>query len=169
VTWGGRALELEGRRLQVGDVAPDAATYDTDYQAARLSSYRGKVVLLSVVPEFGTPVCDQTTQRLEHLAGGLGPGVAVLTVSRDSVWDQRDWCRQRGIERVAVLSDDQLREFGRAYGLSIRGRDALMRAMLVLDREGVIRHIEVVDDVSHHPDIGAAVAAARALSRKPAP
>jgi thiol peroxidase len=157
VTWSGRGLTLEGQSLKVGDPAPDVTLHDIGYQTAKLSSYRGRVVVISVVPELGTPVCDQTTRQLELTAPRLGKAIVVLTISDDSVWDQSRWCEVNGVTTVRTLSDAGRREFGRAYGLQVSGRDVLMRAMLVVDREGVIRYIAVVDDMSHHPDIASAV------------
>lgn len=164
VTWSGRELKLEGESLKVGDRAPDVTLFDTGYQPAKLSSYRGKVVVISVVPELGTPVCDQTTRYLEDAAPRLGKGIVVLTVSDDTVWEQSRWCEANGVSTVRTLSDAQRREFGRSYGLQVTGRDVLMRAMFVVDREGVIRYIGVVDDMSHHPDISAALTKAKELA-----
>jgi thiol peroxidase len=163
-TWSGRELKLEGESLKVGDRAPDVTLFDAGYQPAKLSSYRGKVVVISVVPELGTPVCDQTTRQLESLAPRLGKGIIVLTVSDDSVWDQSAWCEANSVNTVRTLSDVQRREFGRAYGLQVSGRDVLMRAMFVVDRQGVIRYIAVVDDMSHPPDIASAVNKATELA-----
>jgi thioredoxin-dependent peroxiredoxin len=164
VTWSARQLKLEGESLKAGDPAPDVTFYDIGYQPAKLSSYRGKVVLISVVPELGTPVCDQTTRLLERAAPRLGKAIVVLTISDDTVWDQSRWCETNGVTTVRTLSDAQRREFGRAYGLQVAGRDVLMRAMLVVDREGVIRYLAVVDDMSHPPDISSALNKAKELA-----
>jgi thiol peroxidase len=39
----------------------------------------------------------------------------------------------------------------------------LARAVFVVDREGVVRYVEIVDDLSHEPDYDAALEAATKL------
>jgi thiol peroxidase len=164
VSWGGQPISLEGARLRVGSRSPDATLYTTDRNAVELSSFRGKVVLISVVPGLGTPVCDRTTLELERAARSLSENVVALTVSADTVWLQAAWCEQNGIRRARLMSDDERASFGRAFGLVVSGRTILARAMLVMDSEGTLRHIQVMRDVAHPPDLDSALSAAAALA-----
>lgn len=53
--------------------------------------------------------------------------------------------------------------FGRACGLLIRELRLLSRAVLVLDREKVVRYVQVLDEITHEPDYEAALDAVRRL------
>lgn len=164
VSRGDRPLALSGRSLSVGDKAPDAVVRTTRWRDVRISDYRGEVVILSVVPELGTRVCDLTTRTLDEKAPRLPDDVAILTVSTDTSAHQQDWASANEIDYVVLLSDAARRDFGEAYGLTIEGSDDLMRAMIVIDREGVIRHIEVPAEIGQEPGIGRAVEVARKLA-----
>ena len=52
----GKPLTLLGNEIKVGDKAPDFETLDTSLQPVKLSSYKGKVVVLSTVPSLDTQV-----------------------------------------------------------------------------------------------------------------
>ncbi len=160
----GRSLKLSGASLRPGDPSPDAELYTIDGDSVKLSSYGGRVLVLSVVPELGTPICDLTTRKLERAAAGLPQAIAVVTVSSDSVVHQAAWRRKNGVRRAALLSDGPGGPFGAAYGLSLPRRKRLARAMLVIDADRVIRHVEVVGDLDRPPDVDAALAVARELA-----
>jgi thiol peroxidase len=159
----GQPIRLAGNTLAVGDRAPDVTLVDRHGRNVRLSSLRGKVVLLSVVPDINTPVCASTTRRLNALAPQLGEEVAVLTVSADSPHEQDAWAAANNCRAVALLSDDLRKQFGRAFGVAVAGEPVLARSMFVIDREGVIRHIEVVGEQTDAPDGAAALAVVRRL------
>ena len=69
VTMKGNPLTLIGDELKVGDAAPEFAALDNDFSPVKLSSFRGKVLVISSVPSLDTPVCDRETKRLDDEAG----------------------------------------------------------------------------------------------------
>jgi thiol peroxidase len=162
----GKPLSLEGATLRVGDAAPDVTLADRTGREVKLSSLRGKVVLLSVVPDLDTPVCTSQTHKFSKLAPGMGPDVAVVTVSTNSPFDQERWCRENEISNLRMLSDRQRMGFGSAYGVKIAGKSTLARSVFVVDRQGVIRHIETVGEMTREPDYAAAMEAVRKLLRE---
>lgn len=159
----GRPMQLEGNVIRAGDPAPDVVLEDLQADDVRLSSLRGRIVLLSVVPAINTPVCSSTTLHLEQEASRLGEDVKVVTVSADSPFDQEAWMRENGCSAVTMLSDRRRREFGRAFGVAIAGADVLARAMFVIDRAGIVRHVELVGEQADAPDEKAALRVARRL------
>ncbi len=159
----GRPLSLQGRPLKVGDAAPDVVLDDRVGGEVRLSSLRGKVVLISVVPDINTPVCASTTRRLDEAAPRLGDGVAVVTVSADSPFVQDAWCRENECSAVRMLSDRARRQFGQAFGVTVAGEDVLARSMFVIGRDGTVRHVEVVGEQSDAPDEAEALGVVRRL------
>jgi thiol peroxidase len=155
----GNPLTLIGPELKVGERAPDFTVLDNDLQPVSLSSFRGKPVVLSVVPSLDTPVCDLQTRRFNAEAEKLGPGVPVLTVSMDLPFAQKRWCGAAGAKNVRTLSDHRDVSLGLQYGLLIKELRLLARAVLVLDKEGTIRYLQIVPEVASEPDYAGALAA----------
>ena len=81
ITFQGNALTLVGNQLKCGDTATDFEVLANDLSPVKLSDFRGKVCVISVVPSLETPVCDVQTRRFNEEAAGLGDDVVVLTIS----------------------------------------------------------------------------------------
>lgn len=165
VTFQGQPLTLLGPELSVGDAAPDAALLANDLSDVSVSDCRGKVCLISVVPSLDTGVCDAQTRRFNEVAAGLGDNVVILTISMDLPFAQARWCGAAGVDEVVTLSDHRLASFGEAYGVLIEELRLLTRAIFVVDREGVIRHVEIVPEIASHPNYDAALAAVAELTQ----
>jgi len=159
VTMKGNPLTLVGRTPQPGDAAPDFTVVRNDLSSVDFSSYRGKVCVISSVPSLDTPVCDMQTRRFNQEAENLGDDTVVVTVSMDLPFAQKRWCGASGVERVVTLSDHRHAAFGTAYGLLIKELRLLARAVLVVDREGIVRYVQLVKEISHEPDYDAVLAA----------
>jgi thiol peroxidase len=165
VTMRGNPIVLVGQPIQVGDEAPDASVVANDMSTQRLSQWRGKVVILATIPSVDTPVCDKETRTFNERVALLGPDVVCLTVSRDLPMAQKRWCGANGIERVVTLSDARDREVGIAYGVEVRETRLLARAVFVIDRDGIVRHEEIVSELATEPDYDAALEVAADLVR----
>ena len=66
VTMKGNPLTLVGKELIEGDSAPDFEALDNDLLPVRLSSFRGKVCVISSVPSLDTPVAMTSWGRLQR-------------------------------------------------------------------------------------------------------
>ena len=163
VTFKSNPLTLIGAAVKVGQAAPDFTAVGNDLSPVKLSDFKGKTILISVVPSLDTPVCDTQTRTFNEAASGLGDAVVVLTVSMDLPFAQARWCGAAGVERVVTVSDYQQADFGTKYGLLIKGLRLLARAVLVVDAGGVIRYQQVVPEVTEEPDYHAALNAAKQL------
>ena len=164
ITLHGNPMTLVGSDIRMGDVAPEAELLDNDLKPVRLSDYRGKIVILSVVPSLDTPVCDMQTRRFNTEAAKLSDDVVILTVSMDLPFAQKRWCGAAGVDQVITLSDHRTAAFGQDFGLLIKELRLLARAVLVLDREGVTRYYQLVKEVGDEPDYAAALDAVRTLT-----
>ena len=152
VTMKGNPLTLLGPALKEGDKAPDFEVVNNDLAPVTFSSFRGKVCIISSVPSLDTPVCDMETRRFNEEAGKLGPDVVILTVSMDLPFAQKRWCGAAGVEKVITLSDHRDASFGKAYGVLIKGLRLLSRAVFVVDRQGVIRYVDMVKELTEEPN-----------------
>ena len=152
VTFQGGPLTLLGPELKAGDKAPDFKVVGTDLKPVTLASSQGKTRLLSVVPSIDTPVCDLQTKRFNQEASKLPANVAVLTVSMDLPFAQQRWCGLAGADKVQMLSDYQDHSFGQAYGVLIKELKLLSRAVFIIDPDNKIQYVEVVKEITQHPD-----------------
>jgi len=163
VTLRGNPLTLVGDEIREGAPAPDVTLLDNDLKPVKLSDFRGKVLIVSSVPSLDTPVCDMETRRFNTEAAGLGGDVQVLTVSMDLPFAQKRWCGAAGVDKVKTLSDHREAAFGRAFGVLIQELRLLARSIFVVDREGIVRYVQHVKEVSQEPDYGAVIAAVKKL------
>jgi len=159
VTMKGNPLTLVGVELKVGDAAPDFEVLDNDLSPVKLSSFRGKVCIISSVPSLDTPVCDMETRRFNEEAGKLGADVAILTISVDLPFAQKRWCGAAGVDKVVTLSDHREAAFGEAYGVLIKELRLLARAVFVVDQGGTIQYIQLVKELTEEPDYDAVLKA----------
>jgi len=168
VTLGGSPVTLVGSELKPGDRAPDFRAVDNDMKDVSLADFVGNTLVLSTVHSLDTGVCDVETRRFNTEAAALGDDVRVVTVSMDLPFAQKRWCAAAGVDRVTTVSDYREASFGKAYGVLIKENRLLARTVFVVDREGVVRYIQVVKDVTNEPDYAAVLAAVRGLTGREA-
>jgi len=161
VTFAGNPLTLVGPAVKAGDKAPDFTLLDNSLAAKSLKDFAGKTVVLSVTPSLDTPVCDAQLRRFNEAATKLGDDVAVLNVSMDLPFANRRFCSVAGIEKATTLSDHRDASFGAAYGVLVKELRLLARAIFVVGGDGVVKHAEIVPEMTHHPDYEKALAAAK--------
>ena len=164
VLFQGNPLTLLGDEAVVGKKAPDFVALDNGLAPVGLSAFKGKVVVISSVPSLDTPICDMQTRRFNQEAAGLGDDVVILTLSMDLPFAQARWCGAAGVTAVKTLSDHRDASFGLAYGLLIKELRLLARAVLVIDREGVIRYRQTVKEMTTEPDYDDALKAIRQVA-----
>ena len=157
VTIHGNPLTLIGPDLKVGDKAPGFTVIDNDLKEVSLKDFGGKIKVISVTPSLDTPVCDIQARRFNQEAANFSAEVAVLNISMDLPFAIARFCNAAGIDRVKTLSDHRDASFGNAYGVLIKELRLLARSIFIIDKDDIIRHKEVVPEVSDHPDYDYAV------------
>ena len=163
ITMKGNPLTLVGSDPSIGDAVPDITLLDNDLSPVKLSSFKDKVCIISVVPSLDTPVCDMQTRKFNSEAANLGDDVAILTVSMDLPFAQKRWCGAAGVDKVVTLSDHRDAAFGEAFGVLIKELRLLARAIFVYDRQGTLQYKQLVKEVSQEPDYAAVLEAAKKL------
>ena len=163
VTMKGNPVTLVGQATKVGQKAPEAELVANDLSTVKLSSFAGKVRIITSLPSLDTPVCNLETRRFNTEAAGLGDDVVVLAVSMYLPFAQARWCGAAGVKNVQTLSDHRDAAFGKAYGVLIKDLRLLARAVFVIDKTGVIRYQELVKEIGTEPNYEAALKAAREL------
>jgi thiol peroxidase len=165
ITFKGNPLTLIGNEVKVSDKAPDFEVLDGDLSAVKLSDFAGRLCIISSVPSLDTPVCDTETRRFNKEAEKLGDDVVVLTISMDLPFAQKRWCGAAGVHNVILLSDYRAASFGKAFGVLIKELRLLARAVFVLDREGIVRYVEIVKELTEEPDYEAALKAVKMVEK----
>lgn len=163
ITMKGNPLTLVGADIKPGQKAPEFSVVANDLSPVTLASFAGKTIIISSVPSLDTGVCDTQTRTFNEEAGKLGSDVVVLTISMDLPFAQSRWCGAAGITHVQTLSDYQTADFGTKYGLLIKGLRLLARAVLVIDKTGVVRYVQVVPELTTEPDYAATLKAVKEL------
>jgi peroxiredoxin Q/BCP len=137
----------------VGDRAPDFVLPGTEGKTYRLSDYRGRNLVLAFYPGDATRVCTQqfcsyrdNADRIDQL------DAEVLGISPQSVDSHERWTREQELN-IPLLADEDL-AVSKSYGVTgwigplgrlaeegvaVDGR-YVMRAIFVIDGDGVIRH-----------------------------
>ncbi len=166
VTLKGNPVTLLGNDVAVGQSAPDCTLVANDLSEFKLSSLKGKKVILSVVPSLDTGVCDKQTKRFNKEATALGNDVVVLTISMDLPFAQKRWCGAAGVDRVRTFSDYREAAFGKAYGVLISSGPltrVLARSIFVVDAKGVLRYKQIVPEITTEPKYDEVLAALRKI------
>jgi thiol peroxidase len=162
IDWVGQRTELEGDgELRVGAPLP-AIELTNAKMAPEVLASPGKVQVIDTLPSLDTPVCNHQTHVLaETLA--LDPRVRRVTVSADLPYAQRRFATDAGITGVDFLSDYRAGAFARAAGLRIARNGLLARAVIVVDRDGIVRHLQIVPEITQMPDMEKAFSVANFL------
>lgn len=162
ITFQGNPLTLTGKEIKVGEVAPDFTATKNDLSPMKLSDLKGKVVIISAMPSVDTGVCELQTIRFNQEAK-KHPELHVITISMDLPFALARFCANKDIENATTLSDYKNREFAEKYGFMIDELGLLTRGILVVDKEGVVRYVEYVKEVTTEPDYSKALEAALKL------
>ena len=162
VTISGNPFTLLGSELSVGDAAPDFTLVGAGNFDVSLRDSDGKVRMISCVPSLDTRVCSTETRTWEERRAGMGD-VEMLTISMDLPFAQQRWCAANNIEHK-TLSAHKSEQFGIDYGVLIKELRILDRAVFVVGRDGTVRYVEYVKEISDEPDYDRAVRAVAAAS-----
>lgn len=148
--------------LAKGDLLPNARVIRTDGTPIELNSLKGRVKILSMVPQLNTPVCDEQTHRFSEKNEGLDQYLDIVTISTNTSQDQAQFAEEANIHNLTFLSDSPEFDFGKKTGLLLPNHGILHRAVVVADSDNVIRYIELVP-MSQLPNFDRAFDAARSV------
>lgn len=153
---------LIGNEVSTGDKAQDFEVVGNDLKPVKLSDYDGKVRILSVAPSIDTGVCSAQTRKFNEKATELGDAV-VISISMDLPFALGRFCAAEGIDAVVTTSDYLEADFGMKYGFLMKELRLLNRGIVVVDKTGIIQHVEYVENNSNHPDYDKALEVVKKL------
>lgn len=146
--------------LQIGQALPEAVLVRHGKPSVSLSSLKGRVKIISVVPQLNTPTCDEQTHRFSETNGGLDKHLDIITISTNPARVQSEFADKANIHNLTFLSDAPDYDFGTKTGLLNPAFSFLKRMVLVADAENIIRYVDFVPG-GGLPQIDRALQAAR--------
>jgi len=168
VAFKGKPVHLLGSPVVVGKPLPSVEMVDAmSMNNVDLSRERGSVLLLSIVPSLDTPVCEAQTHYLGETGSSLPKSVKRVVISRDTPFAQKRFAKEAKLTNLQYLSDYKLGDFARSIGLLTEGLMLFARAVIIVDKQGIVRYIQVVPEMTHLPDMERAFQEATKLERQP--
>jgi thiol peroxidase len=165
VTRAGKAKDLIGSPITVGDKLPNIILVDRLMHPRALDDFRGKTVVLSIAPSLDTQVCERQTQLLGDVSEKeLPQDIVRVALTRDLPFAHGRFAEQTGFFQITYLSDYKNADFGQQTGLLMDDLRLLARAVMVIDKTGTIRYMQVVPEVGHLPDMDKAFSVARKIN-----
>ena len=130
------------RPAAIGAPAPDFTLKDGDGADWALSEQRGKTVVLLFYPGDETPVCTrQMCSVRDRWEKYRSTGAEVVGISTDTVASHRKFAAHHNLP-LRLLSDTG-GEVARSYGATSWLPKRAARAVVVIDRDGIVRYHKV--------------------------
>lgn len=142
--------------VELGTVAPDFTLPNQDREPVHLKAElaRGPVVL-AFVPAAFSSVCEKEfcTFR-DSIAELAGANAQVLGISVDTFFTLKAWGDKErfGFPLLSDFNKEVIARYDVVNPDLIGLKGVAKRAVFVLDRDGVVRHREVLDDARLEPD-----------------
>jgi peroxiredoxin len=144
--------------VAVGSKAPDFTLTNQDREAVTLSKLQGKPVVLAFFPAAFSGVCTRELCTFRDSMAQLGKADAqVFGISVDTFFALKAFQDQQKLT-FPLLSDfnkTAMRDYG-AFNEDMIGMHGIAkRATFVIDKDGVVRHAEVLEDARNEPNYDA--------------
>ncbi len=145
--------------ISVNDKAPDFKLQNTDREFVSLSDYAGKknVVLLFYPLAFSSTCTEELCSTRDNLKIYEAFNAEVLGISIDSFFVQKAFKDSQNLN-FKLLSDfnkDASSEYGILYEDFFGMKGVSKRSAFVIDKEGVVKYSEVLEDASQVPNFNA--------------
>ena len=141
--------------IETGQKAPDFSLYDSEKKKITLTDFRGKNVVLLFFPFAFTSVCTKELCTVRDNIGEYAKlNAEVFGISVDSHYTLARYKQDQNLN-FSLLSDFN-KEVSAAYGtlyekfgLDMKG--VSKRSAFVIDKEGVVRYAEVLQNAAETP------------------
>ena len=139
----------------VGSKAPDFTLMNQDREAVTLSAEKGHPVVLAFFPAAFSSVCTKELCTFRDSMSKLnGARAQVYGISVDTFFALKAFQTEQKLN-FPLLSDfnkQVIRDYGAFNEDMIGLKGIAKRAVFVVDKDGVVRHREVLDDARNEPD-----------------
>lgn len=126
--------------LRPGTPAPEFTLPRASYAVSSLTDVRGRAAILAFYPADWEPVSrQQLVLYQDHLEAFERLGAVLLAISTDHVWSHAAFARATGIRYPLLADAHPTGVVCRAYGVYDDLAGSSVRALFVLDGDGIIR------------------------------
>jgi len=139
----------------IGSAAPDFTLTNHDRAAVTLSSSRGRPVVLAFFPAAFSSVCQKELCTFRDSMATLGGANAqVYGISVDTFFALKAFhdSQNLGFPLLSDFNKQVIRDYGVFNEDMIGLKGIAKRAVFVLDKDGIVRHREVLDDARNEPN-----------------
>lgn len=153
--------------ITIGTVAPDFTLFNDESKPITLSEYKGQPVVLLFFPLAFTSVCTtELCSVRDSITTYNGLRARVFGISVDSPPTLARFRKDQNLN-FNLLSDFN-KEVSRAYGciyeqFGMNMRGVSKRGAFVVDKDGIVRHAEVLENAGELPDFSAILDTLRTL------
>lgn len=153
--------------ITIGQKAPGFALYDSSKNKVTLSDYHGKNVLLLFFPLAFTSVCTAELCSIrDNISLYNASNAQVFGISVDSPYTLAKFKEEQGLN-FPLLSDFN-KEVSTSYGalyetFAMELKGVSKRSAFVIDKEGIVRYAQVLENAGNLPDFSAIQATLAAL------
>ena len=141
--------------IDAGAKAPDFTLTNQDREAVTLSGLKGQPVVLAFFPAAFSSVCTRELCTFRDNLARLNQAKAqVLGISVDTFFTLKAFQTDQKLA-FPLLSDfnkQVIRDYGVFNEDMIGLKGIAKRAVFVIDKDGVVRHRQVLDDARNEPD-----------------
>jgi peroxiredoxin len=145
--------------LQVGDKAPDFKLFSSELKEVGLQDYKGKKLVIQFFPMAFTGTCtEQLCTMRDSFGYYAGMNAEVVGISVDSPFTLAKF-KEEQFYQFPLLSDFN-KEVSPAYGafydeFVFKLKGVSKRAAFVINEEGTISYVEVLENAGDLPDFDA--------------
>ena len=141
--------------IEVGAKAPDFSLPNQDRESVTLAGLKGRAVVLAFFPAAFSSVCTKELCTFSDGMSRLNQAKAqVLGISVDTFFTLKAFQTHEKLS-FPLLSDfnkQAIRDYGVFNEDMIGLKGIARRAVFVIDKDGVVRYRQVLDDARHEPD-----------------
>jgi len=141
--------------VDVGSKAPDFTLTNQDRQAVKLSEQKGKPVVLAFFPAAFSSVCTKELCTFRDSMARLNSAQAqVYGISVDTFFTLKAFqdAQSYNFPLLSDFNKQAIKEFGVFNEDMIGLKGIAKRAVFVIDKDGIVRHKEVLDDARNEPN-----------------
>lgn len=143
-------------KIAVGQKAPDFSLFSSERTLVSLAEQKGKNVVLLFFPQAFTSVCTAELCNVrDNISQYNNTNAIVFGISVDSVFTLAKYREDQKLnfsllsdfnKEVSASYDSLMQEFAfNMLGVS-------KRSAFVIDKEGIVQYVEILDKVSDQPD-----------------
>jgi peroxiredoxin (alkyl hydroperoxide reductase subunit C) len=132
--------------IAAGQPAPDFALRANDDKEYKLSDLKGKNVVLAFYPLDFSPVCSNEHACVrDDLSQFQSLNAEVFGISVDSTWAHKAFAEKLGLKYPLLADFHPKGAVAEKYGLYLGERGITARAVVVIDKDGIVRWVKQYD------------------------